>query len=90
MIALETPFWNKVDVDHLTVELLNDETWVFIKVYTNDVNIYNEKIKKEEVSEEDLQYIVELGQEVKEAHILEDWELFKELSRDLMTYIKEL
>lgn len=92
-MKLEIPFWNKVNVDRLTIEILEKENWFFLKVYTNDVNIYNEKMAIEEEEneiKETMLTIIELAEEVGKAHILEDWDLFKELSQELMNYLKSI
>lgn len=90
-MLIEIPFWNKVDVDNLTVELLENEDWYFLKVYTNKINIFNNKIEKtDEYLKEKFFNIIELAEEINEHYILEDYDKFKEKSNELMRILEKI
>ena len=87
-------FWNKVEVSKLSIEFSENEDNVFIKVATNNINIFNKKIEvadKEQVKEK-LKKILDLAAEVNELYITKDIEgnveKFKEKSNELMDEIK--
>lgn len=43
-MILKIPFWNKVNIGELTLELLEKENFLFLKVDTNGKNIINKKV----------------------------------------------
>jgi hypothetical protein len=93
-MVFETPFWNKVDEDKLTIEIQDENDKVFVKVYTNDINIMNKKIEvvdKPEVKDT-LNKILDSAEQVKQeflnAEETQDYTEFKNKSQKLMEEIK--
>lgn len=43
-MILKIPFFNKISVDELTLELLEEGNFLILKVDTNDKNILNKKV----------------------------------------------
>ena len=85
------PFWNKVDVDNLTIDINEQEDRWFVKLYTNGVNIINKKFEVENSAEEiknKLDNILDLMEKIATAYHSENYDEFKGKSNELLETIK--
>lgn len=91
-LSLTFPFWNKVDVDNLTIEIKNEDDKMFVKLYTNDVNVLNKKIEldnSEQVNVK-LQRILDLVDKIGDAYYGENYDEFKKLSQEILQHVNLL
>ena len=80
-------YWNKVDVDNLTLEINRKDDKMFFRVYTNDVNVLNKKVEIDETLKIKIDRIFELANEVSDNYFGDNKEEFKKLSGELMQQI---
>ena len=91
----EISIWNKIQEDKLNLEFNEDETNIFLKVSTNDKNIENKKIEKNnEVQMKALETVMAMVDEIVISKGLAlssgDYNDFKVKSEELMNKIKNL
>jgi len=93
-MQLKIKFWNKVEVSTLTIELIEGKKTgnLFLRLYTNDVNIFNKKLELDEanVMKEKMDTIFDMAEEINTLYLNEQYDEFKKLSNKLMDTIKNL
>jgi hypothetical protein len=89
---LTLPFWNKVDVDNLTIEIRYEDDRIFVSLLTNNVNVLNKKIELDNTEEVKvkLQRILDLASKISDNYYGKNYDEFKKLSQELLQQVNLL